>query len=1231
MDIRRRQTVAPIPAHPMSNRLKFGFVGLLFVTVIGICVSRVEFSETAARTSEVISKGRLDTEAMSSFGVPPLSPGVAVKEQEEGHGPSAKVRGWTIPFGGEFWRHGRKPAEPALEVQERSSGTMPTDINLGDIIDRVSHAITTDESSVIPRVRAKTYTANFDGSGVRFSPHRPWSSELPLITPRNGGASVLASPDFPEWPTDPMDAIQRPAAAVRTSLTPSASPQPFDERTMRTGFPLPDPGTELTLRTRAVRLKDRALYERRHQSLNWSLEGNTAQTLLNNHVGLVEHCEATGEGIRVSWVLHERPAGDGPLEIQLELQGLGYAGTSDQGIHLSYGAGVPRVCIGQAVAVDSAGRRSELPMVVNGGLFCIEVSQTVLANTTFPLAIDPLISPEFGMDEPVIVSEPGFHHLPAVAWNGTNWLVVWTEWFALFDSPVDVVAARVSEEGELLDPFGIVISRENPPWASPAVASNGKDFLVVWVPDDFPDGPAVHGARVNSEGQVMDDVPIVISRSGREHLVPSVAGDSEGYLVAWQMRTDSGSDQDVYGTRVSNVGLVLDGEGVPISAAPGHQGSPSVARGPGGFLVVWSDGREWESRGADIFGTRVDRDAMVLDPDGIAISTAPEGQGFVSVAAGSNAYLVTWQDSRSTGKVSEGDIYATLVTPDGEVSHPQGIAVSTASGHQSRPSVAAGADYFLVVWKDNRAIEPGVYASRVNPAGAVLDPEGRLVDAGAVSLGPRLAPSDSGFLVVWDRTWPIGGAFGSSILGVRLNNRAEVIDAEAILITAKDNDEVSPAVASNGAGWLAVWVDWRNSTNASDIYGVRIGYDGTVLDTVTIPISIQPGFESSPSVASAGGDYLIAWTDSRNFGSNFDDIYGARVGGDGTVMDPNGIAICRAADFQFNSAVTSDGTDYFVVWQDRRDAETNATDIYGARVNRDGIVLEPDGFPISVRAKSDSETVTSFNGKEFLVVWTERNQSPGPQDDIWGARVNRAGAVLDPDAIPISRAPNAQARPAVASAGSDFLVIWRDTRNTATSGGHTFGGHIYGARVNSDGYVLDPDGFLVSTEAFGASTSVAFGGTDFLAVWSSPSAAAGSTRQFLAAWIDGGGRVLLRDLVVNTDGVSPAVPAIAPGPSNSFLMVGEGSRNGASRVFGHLVSFARIPVVQSLTFTGGAATLSWRAEAGERYRAQFRPDWNDSDWIDLEPIVTATNTEASISDPSASRDSQRYFRVFQLP
>ncbi|HEY5915598.1 MAG TPA: hypothetical protein VJA21_33860 [Verrucomicrobiae bacterium] len=1042
-------------------------------------------------------------------------------------------------------------------------------------MDRVSHAITTHNSSA-PRVQAKTYTASFDGSGVHFWPHRPFNQ------------------DVTSWKPGP-----RPGGR----------------------FGRPEPDAEIILCTKLIHLENQVLYLQHDRPLSWSLVGNTAQALLNEDVGLVHHCETGGKGVEVSWVFKKRPAGEGPLTIEFAVKGLTYQGASVHGNHLVDAGGLARVRIGQAVAVDSKDLRCELPTVASSDRFSICVPGEFLAKAAFPLAVDPTISPEFGMDQPVTVPRPGEHQLPAAAWNGTNWLVVWAELPGFFESPVDVVGARVSKEGALLDPLGILISR----WevtAAPSVASNGRDYLVVWDRWDRVTEFDIAGARVTADGEVADSQRIVISNLPADQFQPSVAGDREGYLVVWKDRRTG--DANIFGARVSNEGTVLDGDGFPIRVGFGEKSRPSVARGPGGFLAVWS-----QELGA-IFGARLDRNGTVLDPNGIAVSGALGDQMYPSVAANSNAYLVAWHNFHSsTPNPEETDVYGALVTPAGDVSAAQVIASNTLPYFRASPGLGAGTDDFLVAWNDLQAVPPGIYASRISSSGAVLDPGAVLIDSVPGTLTPAVAAYDNGFLVVWNRASSPQGGFGSAIFASRLNTQVERLDPQPLLITAKDNDETSPAVASNGTNWLVVWEDWRSTDNI-DIYGARIGYNGTPLDLVAIPISTQPRFKLDPAVASAGGDYLVVWVDGRNAGFPYTDIYGARVRTDGTVLDPAGIAICTAASGQITPAISSDGENYLVTWADAR--VTNTSDIYAARVNQAGTVLEPDGFAVNSQSHRASLPTAAFNGQEFLVAWSQSAHDPEHDGDILGARVSRDGIVLDPDAILITSATNAQRGPAIAAAGSDFLVIWADTRNTVTPSGDTFGGEIYGARIDAGGIVLDPLGFRISSTAYGAFPALGSDGTNFVAVWASAGATPGTNRQVLAAWIDRNGQVLLRDLTVNTTGLAGAtLPVVASARSGEFVVLSEALRNGANRIVGNLLSLAFRPTIQSLTLAAGGATLEWSTQPARTYRLQFTSNLRNAEWLDLEPIITATSNSATLLDSTVGQDPQRFYRVYQLP
>jgi len=106
------------------------------------------------------------------------------------------------------------------------------------------------------------------------------------------------------------------------------------------------------------------------------------------------------------------------------------------------------------------------------------------------------------------------------------------------------------------------------------------------------------------------------------------------------------------------------------------------------------------------------------------------------------------------------------------------------------------------------------------------------------------------------------------------------------------------------------------------------------------------------SVAANGGEYLVAWRDSRNaFSSDYtiSDTYGTRISAAGTVLDPAGIKISNA-NWTWAPAIcaASSGSGYFVAWPDGRlfpsGFNNNSFQIYGARVTSAGVVTDRTAY-----------------------------------------------------------------------------------------------------------------------------------------------------------------------------------------------------------------------------------------------------------------------------------------------
>ena len=139
-----------------------------------------------------------------------------------------------------------------------------------------------------------------------------------------------------------------------------------------------------------------------------------------------------------------------------------------------------------------------------------------------------------------------------------------------------------------------------------------------------------------------------------------------------------------------------------------------------------------------------------------------------------------------------------------------------------------------------------------------------------------------------------------------------------------------------------------------------------LLDTNIIYTSTQHAKGSS--VAFDGTNYFVVWGDSRQQWNEYrtKNIYGARVDTSGIILDPASIIISNAPCNQENPSITFDGTNYFVVWQDVRNGNS---DIYGARISSSGTVLDTEGIAISTAPNQQRNPSISFYGTNYFVIW----------------------------------------------------------------------------------------------------------------------------------------------------------------------------------------------------------------------------------------------------------------------
>jgi phosphoribosylformylglycinamidine (FGAM) synthase PurS component len=727
--------------------------------------------------------------------------------------------------------------------------------------------------------------------------------------------------------------------------------------------------------------------------------------------------------------------------------------------------------------------------------------------------------PEFLIDtNSTLVPAPGNQSYPALASDGANSLVVWQD--RRSGSPSSICGSRVTPQGTVLDTSGFVISQGADDRLHPVLRFDGTNFLVVW--QEYSRGSFtfdIWGARVTPTGTVLDTSGFVISQGADDQSSPALGFDGSNFLVVWQDGRNDPEEPDIYGARVTPGGAVLD-SGFVICQAAGGQYDPVLDFGGTNFLVVWHDWRD--SGDADIYGTLVTPQGVVIVPDGYAISHAADDQAYPAIGFDGENFLVAWQDCYGSFP-PELSIYGARVTPGGTVLDPEGIAISRAPGEQMYPALGSVGENFLVVWPDCRGGgNSDIYGARVTPEGTVLDPQGIAISQAAGAQGfPALGSDGANFLVVWqDRR----GGGSSDIYGARVTPEGTVSDPDGFVIPQAARDQLTPAVDFDSENFLVVWEDHRSGID-SDIYGARVTPEGTVLDPDGIAVSEAAGWQYSPAVGFDGANFLVVWEDHR---SDSSDIWGARVTPEGTVLETDGIVISAAPSGQCSPAIGFDGANSLVVWQDHRNGSN--FDIYGTRVTPGGTVLDPGGIVISAAPGGQSSPAVGFDGANYLVAWADYRNGDYP--DIYGAWVTPQGTVPDPQGFVISPAKRGQSGPVLGFDGANYLVAWTDYRSGIYS-------DIFGARVTPAGAVLDPSGISIARAAegqYGPALSLGFDGTNFLVVWEDYRS---NCPDIYGALVSPAGVASDTGVVVGQEG-NQSCPALALGTDSELFLVYQG-------------------------------------------------------------------------------------------
>jgi hypothetical protein len=690
---------------------------------------------------------------------------------------------------------------------------------------------------------------------------------------------------------------------------------------------------------------------------------------------------------------------------------------------------------------------------------------------------------------------------PGLAFDGSNYLAAWQ------DDRGGIWASRVTPSGEVLDPVGVSVN-DRAYGTDPTIASDGTNFLVVWT-----DGQAVVARRVSPDGTVLDARNITLTDDTSGLGGASVDFDGTNYLVVWtRWAADGTTLSDVAGRRVAPSGTVVDPDDLVISATPSHQIHPRIAFNGTHHLVVWQTDL---TDASDIHGTLVTTDGTPVSPDGVPISTAPSMQSNPVVTAVGTSYYVAWDDRRPDAPAG---VYGTLVDAAGTAVDPAGTPIATGGGNAA---VASNGTDILVTWDLGASASR---AARIDASGTVLDPSGfplpSLVRMGVASDGADYFVAG----LAMSLTPP---TVTSHVGGTRVTPAGAVLDPTPITIAIAANAQRQLDMASGGDDRLVVWID--NRPDAPGLYGGRVGPDGEILDGTGFPIALGTRI-TAPAVAFDGERFLVTWADGVSWDGTTA-IFAALVTTAAEVSAPITISTPDVGDVA-DPAVAFGGGTFLVAWGHFESSEFSSRgQVLASRVSTDGVVLDPEGVPVTSDAWMWAATPSiAFGDSEFLIVWEQATSSSPTGHDIFGARVTTAGGVVDVGGFPISDAPDDQFRPDIAWNGDRYLAVWEVRPSGSLESDPT---DVRGARVTGDGVVEDQ-----------APLAIAIGPEDQRA----PSVAANGP--FLVTWTqrreDGDTDVLATEVEPNGYLGHPGGFVVAGGPTpdlDSVVTAAPGERN----------------------------------------------------------------------------------------
>jgi hypothetical protein len=434
---------------------------------------------------------------------------------------------------------------------------------------------------------------------------------------------------------------------------------------------------------------------------------------------------------------------------------------------------------------------------------------------------------------------------PVLAQVGATTFVAWTHAYT------QTMYARIDATG-VLDTSGLALGNASFSSTSPALSPSGANVFAVWsdARDVTTTSSTIYGTPIASTGVEAKPTGAPVVASAKLDTTPAIATDGTNYLVVFE--DGSGPDVDLYGVRLSSTAVPLDTTAFPIATGPGDQKAPTIARDGARYLVTYED-HAVDALG-DIAAIRVSSSGTLIDPAPIVIASGSTQQVAPTASCSpSSGCLIAWREPFPSTFTSSVD--ARRIDASGASLDATPIVITTTDGgYAPSHAVAWNGSDWLIAWSGGSSWTGAAGYRRVTTAGAMPESPSPLAvsafanDVVLVSDGAShslLGGVDNGV-----------GPEIARIDGTTLLDAPGVPVSVGFLSTRWLDGGSFATTSVPGRGWFVAY-PYANPLASTELWGSFVAADGTALDAAGLALSTGPSLDVKPAVASAGGDKVV--------------------------------------------------------------------------------------------------------------------------------------------------------------------------------------------------------------------------------------------------------------------------------------------------------------------------------------------------------------------------------------